>query len=74
MKLSSQPMLGSSQVTHNMHMSESLVYLCTQTSKLSTLVPGTRMIWLREHYGGFGRSMEESLTQLKVVISPEEAL
>ena len=48
-----------------MHVQDQLTICALKTSKRLALVPGTRMLWLREHYGGFGRSMEESLTHLK---------
>ena len=38
-KLSSQLLLGSSQVTHNMHMRESLNYLCTQNKQAFRVGP-----------------------------------
>ena len=59
---------------NNMHVENQLTICPLKTSKRSALVPGTRMLWLREHYGGFGWPMEESLTQLKVIIRQEEVL
>ena len=59
---------------NNMHVENQLTIYALKTSKRSVLVHGTRMLWLREHYGGFGWSMEESLTQLKVIIPQEEVL
>ena len=53
---------------NNMHIENQLTICALKTSKRSALVPGTRMLWLREHYGGFGWSMEENLTHLKVII------
>ena len=57
-----------------MHIEDHLVICVLKTSKRLALVPGTRMLWLKEHYEGFGWSMEESLTQLKVIIRQEEVL
>ena len=59
---------------NNMHIENHPTVCALKTSKRFALVPGTRMLWLREHYGGFGWSMEESLTQLKVIIRQEEVL
>ena len=36
---------------NNMHVENQLTICALKTSKRSTLVPGTRMLWLREHYG-----------------------
>ena len=49
---------------NNMHVENQLTICAQKTSKCAALVPGTRMLWLREHYGGFGWSMEGSLTQI----------
>ena len=37
---------------NNMHIENQLTICALKTSKRSALVPGTRMLWLREHYGG----------------------
>ena len=38
---------------NNMHVEDHLVICALKMSKRLALVPGTRMLWLREHYGVF---------------------
>ena len=59
---------------NNMHVENHPTFCALKTSTHFALVPGTRMLWLKEHYGGFGWLMEESLTQLKVIIRQDEVL
>ena len=59
---------------NNIYVENQLTICAHKISKHSAFVLGTRMLWLREHYVGFGWSMEESLTQLKVIIRQEYVL
>ena len=59
---------------NNMHVGKSLRYLCTQSKQAFCIGSWHQDVMAKRTLWGFGRSMEESLSQLKVIIRQEEVL